>query len=110
MLSYDESSSEYEEDTPPETVGQILAQMPPVHKIQSRNRRQSKKPRQGKMETTEATAKTKQPIFSQLDDLKHLLKASGIRINTTDLLKGIFSRILQIFFIPIFFVIIHTFS
>lgn len=102
LLSYDESSSEDEDDTPPETVGQILAQMPPVHKIQSRNRRPPKKPRQGKIEANGAIPTTKQHILSQLEDLKHFLKVSGITISITDLLKGKFSRNLQIYFIQFF--------
>lgn len=98
LLSYDASSSEEEKiDSSPETVRQVLARMPPVHKIREktsppikrshRNRTRASSGDDGGRKVTEKMP-PKLSIYTQLEEMKRLLKASGLKINVHELLKG----------------------
>lgn len=99
LLSYDKSSSEDDgSHSPPETISQALARMPPVYripaydksrdKLSKRNKVTAPKYEQKPIQKVAATHPPKPAICSQLEHLKSCLKASGIKIILNDLLKG----------------------
>ncbi|XP_055324648.1 MATH and LRR domain-containing protein PFE0570w-like [Sitodiplosis mosellana] len=107
LYSYDESSSDDEKNEFPvmhsvqsqktfiQPTKRTLNKMPPVHKIISRplygkstsGKIASKQPdRPAKQKNSQPASKP--TVFEQLDKLKRLLRASGIKKNLNELLKG----------------------